>query len=133
MITLSDMEAGWTLLSANNQTIEAVGFRDGYKRVIVKVESAFTTRVIYTTAWAFESIEDADACFDGLAQDIMANHSTESRTFGDEALYWEVTGDYVHMFIRKSYVVWKVSLSREGAFLWDPNIDWVAGTLVLKA
>jgi hypothetical protein len=133
VIALSDMEAGWTLLSADNQTIEAVGFRDGYKRDIVKVESAYTHRVIYTTAWAFEGIEDADAYFDGLAQKVMANRSTESRTFGDEALYWEVTGDYIHMLIRKSNAVWKVSFFRQGAFLWDPSIDWVAGTLVLKA
>ncbi len=141
VITLSDMEAGWFLDGEISVTIVAKGFRDGYWRWIDN-EDTFTSggrppgsmfQDIETTAWTFESIGDADTYFDGLAQDVIVDYSTESRTFGDEALYWEQTGDFIRMLIRKSNVVWKVTLARQGTFLWDPSIDWVAGTLVLKA
>lgn len=132
VIALSDMEAGWVLSSEGEDALEAKGFQDGYRRVLGKVESEFTTRAIYTTAWTFATIEDADAHFESRKQEVSATHSTEARSIGDEAFYWEQTGDFIHMLIRKSNVVWEVSLFRDGTFTWDPTIDWVAETVLAK-
>ncbi len=112
--------------------MEASGFRDGYERVIASQESEFTLRAIYTTAWTFESIANASEYYNQFVQGVKADYSTEERAIGDEAVYWEIIGDFVQMIIRKSNVVWEIDLYREGTFRWDPNIDWVAGRLVAK-
>jgi hypothetical protein len=132
VISLADMDTGWLLNSEGNVTLEAAGFRDGYVRLIVNVESEFTLRTIDTTAATFLSIDDADAYFDERVKEERGRVSTAVRPFGDEAIYWEETGDFIVMLVRKSNVVWLIEMYREGTFLWDPGIDWVADKLLSK-
>lgn len=129
VIAFSDMEAGWTLYSQRELTIASAGFRTGYERSIRNL-----TMALSTTAWTFDSVENASRFYDESVQEVQGTHSTESRAFGDVAIYWEDGVYYKMMLIRKSNVVWGVVLFRFGAaFPWTEGfIDRVAGTLTTK-
>lgn len=131
VIALGDMPAGWLLVGENGETTDADGYRDGYRREIVKLNGDVITQDVRTTAWTFNSTEDAEAFFQAqLPTDV----STETRAFGDEAVYWELTADNTYLNIRLANVVWEIELHRDaGVFTWDTSMDWVAEKVVSKA
>lgn len=133
VLNLTDMQtSGWRETGDEELDSEAEGFQDGHRRQFVKAEGSYRYRTIETGSYVFNSTWNATQYYHDQKSSTEEDWSTQERSWGDEAYYWETFSSNSRSYIREDHIVWGVERNRQGHYDWEPSWDWLATTLVSK-